>query len=261
MSLFDIEKPLIGMLHLLPLAGSVKYDKSGTKPILEAALRDLDALEGGGADAVLVENFFDVPYAKYAPRETIAMMSVIVHVLSERARLPIGVSVLRNDGLAAIAIAAASGASFIRVNVFCGVAFTDQGTIEGQARDLQWLRRDLGTQTKILADVHVKHAAHLDTLEEAAIDTKRNEPDGLIVSGIGTGKRTPPEALQVAKQTVSLPVLVGSGVRIDNVSTYRDADGFIVGTVLKKDGRVDGPVDGERVRAMAEAIASLRTDE
>jgi membrane complex biogenesis BtpA family protein len=261
MTLFEVEKPLIGMIHLRPLAGSVGYERTGTKSVLDAALRDLYALESGGADAVIVENFNDGPYAKVAPRETIAMMSVIVHVLTERAHLPLGVNVLRNDGLAGMAIAAAAGASFVRVNVFSGVAFTDQGMIEGQARDLQWLQRDLGTETMIFADIHVKHAAHLDRLEEAAVDAERNGPDALIVSGIGTGRRTNPEDLQTVKQVSRLPVLVGSGVRIDNVSTYREADGFIVGTVLKEEGDLDAPVDVERVRAMAEAVATLRANE
>ena len=246
------------MLHLQPLAGSVGYERKGTKPIIDAALRDLYALESGGVDALFVENLGDAPYAKTAPVETVAMMATIVHTLIERAHIPIGVNVLRNDGLAAMAIAAATGASFVRVNVFCGVAFTDQGTIEGQARNLHWLQRDLGTETLILADVHVKHAAHLTTLEEAALDASRNMPHALIVSGIGTGRRTAPEDLQSVKGIASLPVLVGSGVRIDNVATYREADGFIVGTILKEEGRVDAPVDVERVRAMADAVASLR---
>jgi len=255
-----MEKPLIGMIHLQPLAGSVNYVKGSSSAILDAALRDLYALESGGADGVIVENLGDAPYAIAAPRETVAMMSVIVHQLVEKSHIPVGVNVLRNDGLAAMAIAAATGASFVRVNVFCGVAFSDQGTIEGQARDLHWLRRDLGTQAAILADVHVKHAAHLTSIEEAAVDAERNEPDGLIVSGIATGRRTSPEDLQTVKSVTTRPVLVGSGVRIDNVSTYRDADGFIVGTLLKEDGAIGAPVDVQRVRALAEAVASLRSD-
>lgn len=261
MDSFLTNKPLIGMLHLQALAGSVGYARKGTKPIIDAALRDLYALESGGADAVFVENLSDAPYAKKAPVETVAMMTTIVHTLIDRAHIPLGVNMLRNDGLAAMAIAAATGASFVRVNVFCGVAFTDQGMIEGEARGLHWLQRDLGTETLIFADVHVKHAAHLTTLEEAALDAERNRPDALIVSGIGTGRRTAPEDLQIVKQIVSVPVLIGSGVRIDNVATYREADGFIVGTVLKEDGNVDAPVDVERVKAMADAIASLRQPE
>jgi len=188
-------------------------------------------------------------------------MAVVVDRLAGKAHVPIGVNVLRNDGLAAMAIAAATGAAFIRVNVFAGVAFTDQGVIEGQARDLRWLKRDLGAEIKILVDVHVKHAAHLTKLEEAAIDAARNGPDGLIVSGIGTGRRTDPDDLQRVKKAVELPVFVGSGVRIDSVASYREADGFIVGSILKEDGRLDGPVDVKRVRALADAVASLRSPE
>ncbi len=258
MNLFRIDKPLIGMLHLLPLAGSVNYAKRGAEPILDAALLDLYALESGGADAVLVENLGDVPFAVQAPRETIAMMAVVVQRLIAKANIPIGVNVLRNDGLAALAIAAAAGATFIRVNVFSGVAFTDQGIVEGQARDLHWLKQDLGSDTKILADIHVKHAAHFDELEEAAVDAERNRPDALVVSGIATGRRTSPDDLSTVASSTHLPVLVGSGVRIDNVSTYREADGFIVGTALKEEGRIDGRVDVDRVRALADAIATLR---
>ena len=258
MKILHVNKPFIGMIHLLPLAGSVRYRQQGADPILEVALRDLYALEQGGVDAVMIENFGDAPFAKQAPRETIAMMAVIVHRLIEKAHVPVGVNVLRNDGLAALAIAAATKASMVRVNVFAGVAFADQGLIEGQARELQWLRRDLGTETKIFADVHVKHAAHLTNLEEATVDATRNGPDGLIVSGIGTGRRTSTEDLQTVKAATPLPVFVGSGVRIDNVSTYRHADGFIIGSVLKEGGILDAPVSVERVRALAEAIAALR---
>jgi membrane complex biogenesis BtpA family protein len=258
---FTVEKPLIGMIHLPPLAGSVRYRPQGTKPILDAALRDLYALQTGGIDAVLVENMGDAPFAISAPRETIAMMAVVVDRLAEKADVPIGVNVLRNDGAAAMSIAAATDANFIRVNVFAGVAFTDQGIIEGKARDLLWLRRDLGCDIKILADVHVKHAAHLTRLEEAAIDAARNGPDGLIVSGIGTGRPADPEDVQRAKVASGLPIFVGSGLRIDNLARYREADGFIAGTVLKEDGRLGGAIDIDRVRALAEAVASLRTGE
>jgi len=255
---FETDKPLIGMIHLLPLPGSVHYERSALPSIVDSALSDLAALESGGADAALVENLRDAPFAKLASKETIAAMTVVVQEVARKARIPIGVSVLRNDGNAALAIAAATGALFIRVNVFCGVAFTDQGIIEGDACSLLQLRERLGCDMKILADVHVKHAAHPTTIEEAAIDATRNHPDALIVSGIGSGKRTSPEDLQAVKQATSLPVFVGSGVRIDNLPTYREADGFIIGMALKEGYKVESPVDTERVRAMSEAIAGLR---
>jgi membrane complex biogenesis BtpA family protein len=258
MKLLSTSKLFVGMIHLAPLAGSVAYARQGARPILDAAVRDLDALEKGGVDAVLVENFGDVPFAKVASTETIAMMAVIIQRLVDKARVPLGVNVLRNDGAAALAIAAATGASFVRVNVFAGVAFTDQGVIEGQARELHHLRRSLGTEVELLADVHVKHAAHLTQLEQAVVDVDRNRPDALILSGMGTGFHTDATDIEAAKRLTRLPVFVGSGVNADNVSAYRRADGFIVGTSLKEGGHVDAPVDVRRVRTLADAIAALR---
>ncbi len=258
---FACEKPLIGMIHLAPLPGSYSHVSGGLDEVVRRALSDLDALQQGEADAAIVENLGDAPFAKLAPEETIAMMTVIVTEIVRSAQIPIGVNVLRNDGVAAISIAAAAGAAFVRVNVFCGVAFTDQGLIEGQAREILDLRKRLACDVKVFADVHVKHAAHLTTIEEAALDAERNHPDVLIISGIATGKRTPPENLQKVKQMTALPVFVGSGVRIDNVNTYHAADGFIVGTVLKEKGKINSPIDVEQVRALAEAVSRLREGE
>lgn len=258
---FLCEKPLIGMIHLSPLPGSYGHIDGGLDGVVKRAVSDLDVLQEGGVDAAIVENFGDAPFAKLAPTEAVAMMTVIVHEIVRLAQIPIGVNVLRNDGVAAVSIAAATGAAFVRINVFCGVAFTDQGIIEGQAREILDLRKRLDCDVKVLADVHVKHAAHLTTIEEAALDAERNHPDMLIISGIGTGKRTPPENLQKVKQMTTLPVFVGSGVRIDNVNTYHAADGFIVGTILKEDGKIDSPIDVEQVRALAEAVSRLREGE
>lgn len=260
MELFGRDKPFIGMIHLPPLPGSPGDSGRLLSGIIDDALRDLATLEAGGADGTIVENIGDAPFTKQAGPETIAAMTVIAQEIMRRATRPVGVNVLRNDGLAALSIAAATGAAFVRVNVFCGVAFTDQGMIEGQARALLDLRRRLGSEAKILADVHVKHAAHLTTIEEAALDAARNLPDGLIVTGIGTGKRTPPENLHAVKQLTCLPVFVGSGVRIDNLAVYHEADGFIVGTALKEAGKVEEPIDAERVKALAEAIETLRDE-
>ena len=255
---FSCDKPFIGMIHLDALPGSYGYAGDGLAKIIDRGLSDLEVLQTGGVDGVIIENFGDAPFPKYAPKETIAAMSIVVREIARAAGVPFGLNVLRNDGFAALGIAAITGATFVRVNVFCGVAFTDQGMIEGNARDLLVMRKRLGCDVKIFADVHVKHAAHLTTIEESVLDADRNGADSFIISGIGTGKRTPPDQLAKVKQASSKPVFVGSGVRIDNLSTYRLANGFIVGTALKREGKVDGPLELDRVRAMADAISGLR---
>ena len=246
-------RPLIGVIHLPPLPGTPRYPGGGLEPILARARADLAALEAGGEDGAIVENFGDAPFRKRADLVTAAAMAIVVRELAQVARIPLGVNVLRSDGPAAMAIASLAGAAFIRVNVFAGVALTDQGLIEGQAREVLDLRRALGADVAVLADVHVKHAVHLDTLEAAARDVARNGPDALIVTGGATGDPALPDDVRVTKTAGGLPVFVGSGIGPDNMGLYAHADGFIAGTALKMDGKTANAVDPNRVRALVQA--------
>lgn len=255
--LFGSKKPLIGVIHLLPLPGSPQHRGEPLEAILKRALQDLRALEEGGADAAIVENFGDRPFAKLASKATVAQMAVIARELVRASRIPLGVNVLRSDGVAALAIAHAAGASFIRVNVFSGVALTDQGLIEGCAREVLTLHKVLGAQVAVLADIHVKHAFHFGELGDAARDAARNGADALIVTGRATGRAPDPADLRAAKEAGGLPVLVGSGITPDNLALYAEADGFIVGTWLKEGGEVENPVDPGRVRRLSALLRSL----
>ncbi len=255
--IFPQGKLLIGVIHLPPLPGSPRHGGGTLGEIIERGLRDLRALEEGGADGAIVENFGDRPFPKRAPVDTVAAMAVVARELAREARIPLGINILRSDGEAALAVAAAAEASFIRVNVFCGVAFTDQGIIEGRAREIVALRRRLGAGIAILADIHVKHAHHFGTLREAARDAARNLADALIVTGSGTGETASPPDIEVAREASGLPVLVGSGIAPDNLAAFSRADGFIVGTYLKRGGEVEAPVDVSRVRRLREALDSL----
>ncbi len=253
-ALFSGKRPLIGVIHLPPLPGSPRHTGAPWEALVEGALQDLSALEEGGADAAIVENFGDRPFSKFAGKATVAHMAVIARELVRRAKIPIGVNVLRSDGVAALSIAHAAGASFIRVNVFSDVAFTDQGIIEGCAREVLSLRRSLGAKVAVFADVHVKHAFHFGDLADAARDAARNGADALIVTGRATGAPPAPADVEEAKGASGLPVLVGSGITPENVGQYKAADGFIVGTWFKRGGIVENPVDPERVRLLARTL-------
>lgn len=239
---------LVGLVHLGPLPGSPRFDKSLDR-VVEAALADADALAKAGFDAVVVENFGDAPFfADRVPEETIAAMSVAVrHVVTESS-LPVGVNVLRNDGVAAMAIAHATGAGFIRVNVYTGAMITDQGPITGRAAEITRRRAGLGAGVEIWADVMVKHAVPPVglTLEDAAADAiGRGMADRIIVSGRATGAGVDRDTLRRAKSTAGdTPVMVGSGATADDVARLLEiADGVIVGTALKRDGITTNPVD------------------
>ena len=104
------------------------------KVVVDTARTDAGHLAAAGFPALMVENFGDTPYhTDTVPPETVSAMTLVAHEVSQTTGLPLGINVLRNDSLAALAIASVVGAEFIRVNVLTGVMFTDQGPIVGNA--------------------------------------------------------------------------------------------------------------------------------
>lgn len=262
---FETPKPLIGMVHLLPLPGSPRYDGAGISCVLDAALRDAKALESGGVDGLLIENYGDSPF-KPTPTdpETVASMTAIGKEISRQTKLPLGVNVLRNGALAALAIAHVIGARFIRVNVLTESMLTDQGVIEACAHDLMRYRRQLGAaDMQVYADVRSKHAAPIVSrpVEESARDTAyRGMADALIVTGPRTGAEPDRDQLRRVKESVpDRPILIGSGLTSRNAAELlREADGAIVGTSLKEDGVTERPVDEMRVRELVRSAQRFR---
>ncbi|HEV2474548.1 MAG TPA: BtpA/SgcQ family protein, partial [Chthonomonadales bacterium] len=164
-------RPLVGMVHLRALPGSPRHTGESLDRIVQHALADAAALEAGGASAILVENFFDSPFSKgQVGPHTVAVMTAAVIELRRAAAIPLGVNVLRNDCKSALAIAHTCGARFVRINVFVGAAITDQGVIEGAAREAALYRRELGADVELWADIFVKHASQLGSCspEDAA---------------------------------------------------------------------------------------------
>jgi len=259
------EKPVIGVVHLLPLPGSPLY-KGDLKTVLERAMTDAENLESGGVDAIIVENFGDMPYyPDKVPPITVASMTYIVSKIIDKLSIPVGVNVLRNDAIASLSIAHVTGAEFIRVNVLTEAVVTDQGVIEGCAHELLRLRAYLSSNIAILADVHVKHGYPLMRrgIDESALDIiERGLADGLIVTGSRTGEPPDKDELVLVKRRLpNVPVLIGSGVNPNNVSEYFDVcDGFIVGTYFKINGKVKAPVELRRVRELVNRVLELKSE-
>jgi len=244
---------VIGMLHLPALPGA-PGSALPLPAIREHALRDAAALADGGVDGLLLENFGDAPfYPHRVPPHVVAMLAVIGHEVKARFNLPLGINVLRNDGVGALAVASACGAAFIRVNVFTGARVADQGLLQGEAHEILRYRKLLAGDVRVFADVAVKHSAPLGerALQDEVEDTvQRGGADAIIVSGAATGKATSLHDIRTAKLAAGdAAVLVGSGVTAANVAeTLRVADGVIAGTALKRDGITTNPVDPARVK-------------
>jgi uncharacterized protein len=246
-------RPLFVMIHLPALPGSPEFESM--RQVIDSALRDARAAAAGGASGIVFENFGDRPFFKSVGAETVAAMTRVITEVTGEVNLPFGVNVLRNDGESALAIAAATGAAFIRVNVLVGAMLTDQGLIEGRAAELLRLRHRLAPDVAIFADHLVKHAVPLVDYEpmQLARDTRlRGRADALIVSGKETGASADPVMLGRLREVVDAPLLLGSGLSLETAAAYDHADGAIVGTSLKREGRLDAPVDADRVARLSE---------
>jgi len=251
---------LIGMVHVLPLPGSPRWDGSMER-LVTAAIEDARTLVENGMDALLVENYGDAPFTpgRVEP-STIASLAVVAHAIRHTLpQAPLGINVLKNDARAALAIACAVGARFIRVNVHAGAVLADQGLVHSDAYGTLRDRRLLGADIAVFADVGGKHAVPLVPvdLEQHARDlTHRGLADGLVVSGQATGAATPIEDLKRVRSAVpEVPLLVGSGVTPETAAELLSvADALIVGTSLKRDGDVTAPVDPDRVRRLVAAV-------
>jgi membrane complex biogenesis BtpA family protein len=265
-AIFGRRKVVIGVIHLKPLPGAPDYDGEPMQDLLDFALNEAARYAAGGVDGLIVENHGDIPFAKpdkLGP-ETVASMAVITDAVRRASGLPVGVNVLANGAIAALAVAKASGAAFIRVNQWANAYVANEGFIEGPAGDAARYRAWLhGRAIRIFADVHVKHGAHAVTadrsIQELARDNEFFDADVAIATGQRTGDAATAEELRTIAAGTALPVMVGSGVTPDNVGDIlRIADGVIVASWLKQDGVWWNPVDPDRLRVFMQRVATVR---
>jgi len=260
-TILGLYKPIIGVVHLKPLPGSPRY-RDCFEDILDRALSDAVNLVENGVDAIIIENYGDKPFAiRVRDPETIAAYSIIAWEIKKHIDRPIGLSLLRNSGAEAMAIAYVVGADFIRVNALAEPVWSPEGILLPIARDI-WLKKSvLKCKTQIFGDVNVKHGKPILELDEAvkeAID--RGLADAIVVTGSRTGLPPEPAIVKYVKKLSGKPVIVGSGITVDNIRVYWDiADGFIIGTYFKKKHIIEEPVDPNNVKALIDIIKKLRS--
>ena len=260
--LFGAKKPLIAVLHLLPLPGAPLYDGNIQK-VYDQALAELDVFKHHAIDSVIIENFRDMPYYPgRVPPETVASLAAVSREVVRAAGMPVGVNVLRSDGEASIAIAVATGAHYVRVNVHMGAVAADQGIVQGSSHLSMRLRAALKSRTLVFADVGVKHAAPIAG-RGLDIETRdlaeRGLADAVIVTGDRTGVETSLDDIDAVRRATSLPLLIGSGATPDNIEpVLPKVNGLIVGSYFKKDGAGHNFVEPARVERFVRRFAELR---
>jgi uncharacterized protein len=257
-TLFDVPHCLIGAVHVGALPGTPRAALDMAR-IVEMAVADAKAYADAGLDAVIVENMHDRPYLRGAAGpEIVAAMTLVTAAVRTAVGVPVGVQVLAAADREAVAVAHAAGASFVRVECFAFAHVGDEGIHQSNAGELLRYRKAIGAESvRVLADVKKKHSAHALTADvdiaTAAHAAEFFLADGVIVTGIASGlPATPGDVVSVAA-AVHVPVLVGSGITAQNIVSYDAADGFIVGTSLKRDGDWTQSVDPARARALLAA--------
>jgi len=267
--MFGKSKALIGMIHIGPLPGSPRGGTGLDVPgrLAAAAADEAVVLADAGFDGLIIENMHDAPYVHgvHSP-ETVAMMTRVgLAVRNAALWLPMGVQVLSGGNKEAIAVAVASGGSFIRCENFVFSHVADEGLLtKAEAGELLRYRKNIGaTEIRVFADIKKKHASHAITadvsLADAAEAAQFFGADGVIVTGTATGKAVNLDDLKQTRAATPLPVWVGSGVRPDQLGNlWQSADALIVGSWIKEGGVWANPIDPKRARALVAEADKVR---
>lgn len=256
-------KVVIAMAHIGALPGAPLYDAAGGMDrLIEDVSRDIEKLQAGGVHAIMFGNENDRPYSLKAPQSSVAAMSAIVATLRPEIRIPFGVNYLW-DPVASIAIAAATGAAFVR-EIFTGVYASDMGIWAPDCEGALRARRDLAVPNlKLLFNINAEFATPLDTRPiglRAKSAVFSSLADAIMVSGPLTGQPVDQSELRQVREAVTdVPVFVNTGVNFDNVATMLAlADGAVVGTHFKHDGITWNAVDPTRVKRFMDKVETLR---
>lgn len=259
--IFGVDKALIGVVHCPPFPGSPRYRGEAVGAIYDACLRDAEAYMAAGLSGLIVENHGDIPFAKpedLTP-ETAACLAVATDRIARATGAPLGINVLANAPIDAFAVAAATGARFIRVNQWANAYVANEGFMEGRAGAALRYRSLLRAEgVRVFADSHVKHGAHAITSDRTIGELTRDlaffDADAVIATGQRTGDTATMEEIDAVRAATHLPLLVGSGVTAGNVAAIlARVDAVIVASSLKAGGVWWNPVDPERARAFVAA--------
>ena len=265
-SIFPIKQPVIGMIHLLALPGTPKYQHNSIQAIIDHALEEARIYKAAGIDALAIENMHDVPYLKNdVGHEITAIMAIVASAVKKESRLPCGIQILAAANKSALGIALAAKLDFIRAEGFVFGHLADEGYIDSNAAELLRYRKMIGAEhIAIFTDIKKKHSSHAISQDVNLLETAKAAEffltDGLIVTGNSTGKTADLDEVAILHQQTKSPVLVGSGVTIDNVEQYCSiCDGMIVGSHFKKQGYWENPLDKDRIARFMDKVGQLRS--
>lgn len=265
-SLFNKKMAIIGMIHVSALPGTPLF-RPPIQKIIDKALKETEIYLKNGVDSILIENMHDIPYvqAKHFGPETVAMMSKIsseIRILVPKST-PLGIQILACGNKEALAVAYANNFNYIRAEGFVFSHIADEGFTDANAGTLLRYRASIGAdKIMILTDIKKKHSAHSITSDVSLLETAKAAEfflsDGIILTGTATGDPVNVKELSQLTGAVNLPILIGSGVTVDNFELYKDADAFIIGSHFKNDGIWWNNLEEARIKRFMEKINDVR---
>lgn len=252
------DQPVVGMVHLPPLPGAANYDGGPVADLCARAVREAQVLEAAGFGWLLLQNTHDAPTRETIPAAGLAAMASIGRAVRDEFPGHLGVNVHKNDGPGALAVAHAIGASFVRVKVLVGLWVGPEGLLAGNAAAVADLRRHLGADIEIWADL-----GELTSLPTAPIGRdvladwaeRFGGADRLIVTENSIEASV--AAVLEARSGSRLPVLIGGRTSADNVEqALANSDGVIVGSCLRTGGSTEGDLDPAQAERYMRAAAA-----
>jgi hypothetical protein len=262
--LFSVRCPVIGMIHVQALPGTPSY-RDNFAGIVAQAMEEAKLYTAAGVDAILMENMHDLPYLnREVGHEISTSMAVVAAAVKSVSDLPCGMQILAGANKAALAAAHAAGLQFIRAEGFVFGHVADEGWMNSDAGELLRYRKQIGAEDiLVITDLKKKHSAHALTADVSLAETAHAaqffHSNGLIVTGNATGNPASIEDLKGMRSATDLPILVGSGINLDNLPEFFPwCDGMIIGSWFKENGDWTRSPDESRVRAFTKAIAQLR---
>ena len=260
------EKAIIAMCHMQAMPGDPGYDgQKGMDWVIKNMYDDLIALQNGGVDSVMFSNEFSLPYMTKVDTITVASMATAIGELKRYIKIPFGVNVLW-DGEKTLDLAKACGADFVR-EIYSGVYASDFGMWNTDFGRVARHRKSIDAgNVKLIFNIlpeAAKYLADRDIVEIAKSTVFNCKADALCVSGLTAGSETNSQILKRVKDAVpDTVVLANTGCRPDTIEAQLSvADGAVVGTTFKVDGKFENGVDEKRVREFTSIVKKFRGQE
>ncbi|MDX7951314.1 BtpA/SgcQ family protein [Lichenihabitans sp. Uapishka_5] len=267
--IFRRNQVIIGVVHCPPMPGTPRWRDKDFRKTIDIAVADAESYVRGGVDGLIIENHGDIPFLKpeRIGHEVTTGLAVITDRIRQRFDVPLGINVLANGAVPALAVAKTAGAQFVRVNQWANAYVANEGIVEGEAAVALRYRAAIGADdVAVFADAHVKHGAHAIVADRSVSEMVRDveffDADAVICTGQRTGDAAAVDEIATMRNATGLPLLVGSGITPGNIAAMLPLlDGVIIASSLKQGGVWWNPVEEARVAAFMEKVHAVRSGE